>query len=267
VPARLLHLSDLHVGTVEEPDVERALGSLIERVDPELIVASGDLTHRARPQRARPAAAFLTRLERPLLVVPGNHDIPWAFPGRFTHRSASSSGTGRRRSRPQATASSSSASTPCGRGGTSPAACAPGSCNEPPSCFAGAPGGALRVVVLHHHLIGAPWRSTQEAGRAAQATYSPRSSIAGAELILAGHIHQAAVSERHEFEVAPGSLRGATVSIAPGWGSRGPTVAAKPAACTSTKPTSTSSSSRPTSGGRTIGASQPCADSRAEASR
>jgi hypothetical protein len=41
---------------------------------------------------------------------------------------------------------------------------------------------------------------------------------AGAELILAGHIHQAAVSERHEFEVAPGSLRGATVSVAPGLG-------------------------------------------------
>jgi len=44
VPARLLHLSDLHVGTVEEPEVERALVSLIDRVDPELIVASGDLT-------------------------------------------------------------------------------------------------------------------------------------------------------------------------------------------------------------------------------
>ena len=85
MPARLLHLSDLHVGTVEEPEVERALGSLIERVDPELIVASGDLTHRARPREHDRAAAFLKRLERPLLVVPGNHDIPWAFPARFTH--------------------------------------------------------------------------------------------------------------------------------------------------------------------------------------
>ena len=41
---------------------------------------------------------------------------------------------------------------------------------------------------------------------------------AGAELILAGHIHQAAVSERHEFEVERGGLRGVTVSIAPGLG-------------------------------------------------
>jgi hypothetical protein len=41
---------------------------------------------------------------------------------------------------------------------------------------------------------------------------------AGAELILAGHIHQAAVSERHEFEVESGELHGVTVSIAPGLG-------------------------------------------------
>ena len=42
---------------------------------------------------------------------------------------------------------------------------------------------------------------------------------AGAELILAGHIHQAAVSERREFELAaPGGERGVTVSIAPGFG-------------------------------------------------
>jgi hypothetical protein len=34
VPARLLHLSDLHVGTVEEPQVEAALAALIQRVDP-----------------------------------------------------------------------------------------------------------------------------------------------------------------------------------------------------------------------------------------
>ena len=41
---------------------------------------------------------------------------------------------------------------------------------------------------------------------------------AGAELILAGHIHQGAVSERHEFEVTRGEIHGAVVSIAPGLG-------------------------------------------------
>jgi hypothetical protein len=41
---------------------------------------------------------------------------------------------------------------------------------------------------------------------------------AGADLILAGHIHQAALSERHEFEVVDGDVRAAVVSIAPGLG-------------------------------------------------
>jgi len=41
---------------------------------------------------------------------------------------------------------------------------------------------------------------------------------AGADLILAGHIHQATIAERHEFEVSVGVERGVTVSIAPGLG-------------------------------------------------
>jgi hypothetical protein len=41
---------------------------------------------------------------------------------------------------------------------------------------------------------------------------------AGADLILAGHIHQGAVSERHEFEVVEGDVRAAVLSIAPGLG-------------------------------------------------
>ena len=40
----------------------------------------------------------------------------------------------------------------------------------------------------------------------------------GAELILAGHIHLAAVSERREFEVTEGDVRAVVVSIAPGLG-------------------------------------------------
>jgi hypothetical protein len=41
---------------------------------------------------------------------------------------------------------------------------------------------------------------------------------AGAELILGGHIHQAAVSERREFEVVDDGARTAVVAIAPGLG-------------------------------------------------
>jgi 3',5'-cyclic AMP phosphodiesterase CpdA len=218
VPARLLHLSDLHVGTVEEPQVEAALAALIDSVEPELIVASGDLTHRGRPDQHVRAAAFLKGLGRPLVVVPGNHDIPWAFPARLTHpfreferhwqttepvhRGDDLFVVGLNSVRPWRHQSGGVGSVQL---------------QHAAELLAGAPPGVLRVVVLHHHLIGAPWRSRKKP--VARRSHVLASLVdAGAELILAGHIHQAAVSERHEFEVAPSGLRGATVSIAPGLG-------------------------------------------------
>ena len=215
---RLLHISDLHVGTSEEPLVERALGALIKRVDPELIVASGDLTHRAQPHQHDRAAAFLKRFERPLLVVPGNHDIPWAFPARFTHPFREFERhwqttepvhhgdglfvVGLNSVRPWRHQSGGLRS---------------GQLHRAAELLSGAPDGALRVVVLHHQLIGAPWRSRKKP--VARRSHVLASLVdAGAELILAGHIHQAAVSERHEFEVTRNGLRGVTVSVAPGLG-------------------------------------------------
>lgn len=72
---RLLHLSDLHFG------FERAalVAPLLERVNAsnaDLVVVTGDLTHRARSAQFAQAAAFLRRIEAPLIAVPGNHDIP-----------------------------------------------------------------------------------------------------------------------------------------------------------------------------------------------
>jgi 3',5'-cyclic AMP phosphodiesterase CpdA len=198
--------------------VERALGPLIERVNPELIVASGDLTHRGRPEQHDRAAAFLTRLGRPLLVIPGNHDIPYTFPARFTrpfreferhwettepvHSSKAFFVVGLNSVRPWRHQS----------GGVRSA-----QLQRAEQLLREAPAAALRVVALHHHVIGAPWRSRKKP--VARRSHVLASLVdAGAELILAGHIHQAAVAERHEFEVAPGSLHGATVSIAPGLG-------------------------------------------------
>jgi hypothetical protein len=77
--------------------------------------------------------------------------------------------------------------------------------------------GSLRVVALHHQMIGAPWRSRKKpVAHRNQVLASLVDS--GAELIVGGHIHQATVSERHEFEVITGDARGVVVSIAPGLG-------------------------------------------------
>ena len=74
------------------------------------------------------------------------------------------------------------------------------------------------MAVLHHHLLGAPWRAARKRPVSHRNRVLRALLDAGADLILAGHIHQAAVSERHEFEVVGDEARTAVVAIAPGLG-------------------------------------------------
>jgi 3',5'-cyclic AMP phosphodiesterase CpdA len=71
----LVHLSDLHFGKVD-PVLLAPLRERIEKIAPHLVVVSGDLTQRAKPEQFREAKAFLDTLPQPQLVVPGNHDVP-----------------------------------------------------------------------------------------------------------------------------------------------------------------------------------------------
>ncbi len=73
--ARLIHISDLHFGRTR-PELLRPLIDLLNEVDADVIAISGDLTQRARSSQFRAARAFIDRLEAPVLVVPGNHDVP-----------------------------------------------------------------------------------------------------------------------------------------------------------------------------------------------
>jgi 3',5'-cyclic AMP phosphodiesterase CpdA len=72
---RIAHLSDLHFGRTD-PTVVRGVIDAVARLGPDLTVISGDLTQRARAHQFRAARAFLDRLPKPQIVVPGNHDIP-----------------------------------------------------------------------------------------------------------------------------------------------------------------------------------------------
>jgi hypothetical protein len=68
-------LSDLHFGREDARVVEAVLED-VAAGRPDLIVVSGDLTQRARRRQFEAARAFLDRLPAPVLVVPGNHDVP-----------------------------------------------------------------------------------------------------------------------------------------------------------------------------------------------
>lgn len=72
---RLVHLSDLHFGRIEQRLVD-ALIAQIHTVQPHLVAVSGDLTQRATVAQFKAARAFLDALPFPRLVVPGNHDVP-----------------------------------------------------------------------------------------------------------------------------------------------------------------------------------------------
>ena len=215
---RLLHVSDLHAGTEEEPKVEGDLRTLVEETGPELVVASGDLTHRNRRPEHERAAALLHSLGRPLLVIPGNHDIPRMPPWRFTRTFDEF-----RRIWPELEPTYRSDSLiVCGLNSVRPWKQQGGALRDSQltriaRTLAEAPPEALRVVTCHHHLVGAPWRSRKR-------TIANRSSVlgalvdAGAELVLSGHVHQSAISERREFEVLGADVRGTTVVTAPGLG-------------------------------------------------
>lgn len=216
--ARILHVSDLHVGTREEPQVEEALVRLAGRVAPEVVIASGDLTNRGRRSEHERAHRLLTSLGVPVVAVPGNHDLPYTFPTRFvspwrefervwqttepTYSSPALHIVGLNSARPYRHQS----------GGIGD-----DQLRAAKARLAGAPAGAYRVVALHHHMIGAPWRAARKRPVARRNHVLRELVSGGADLIVAGHIHQAAVSERHEFEVIE-DRSAVVVSIAPGLG-------------------------------------------------
>ena len=216
---RVLHLSDLHFGRGDRPESIEALGRLVEESSPELVIASGDLTHRGRRDQHEEAAAFLRGLELPLVVIPGNHDIPYTFPQRFTrpwdeferlwettepvYRSDGLVVVGLNSVRPWRHQSGRVRDDQVQRAAEH---------------LAAASDGAYRIVTLHHHLLGAPWRSRKK-------PVAKRNRVlaglvdAGADLVLAGHIHQSTIAERREFELSsPGGEAAVVVSIAPGFG-------------------------------------------------
>ncbi len=218
MPATILHVSDLHVGTREDPDVRRALEALAGRLQPDLIVASGDLTHRGRRGQHERAAGLLRSLAHTVVAVPGNHDIPHSLPSRFgrpwaeferlwgttepVHVSDDVCLVGLNSVRPWRHQS----------GGVRS-----GQLTWAAERLASAPAGALRVVAMHHQMIGAPWR-TRKRPVARRNRVLGALVDAGAELILSGHTHQGAVAERHEFEVWTSGRPGVTVATAPGLG-------------------------------------------------
>jgi 3',5'-cyclic AMP phosphodiesterase CpdA len=220
VTARVLHVSDFHLGRGESATLLPALRRLAVDVEPELVLVTGDVAHRGRLSELERAAGAIRSLGLPFLAVPGNHDIPYTVPARFTKTYA----TWDRVFGSHESVYASEHLKVVGLSSVRPWRQQSGRLRASQlelvaRELGGASDGTLRVVALHHHLAAPPWRARRKRPLHRRDAVLRQLAEAGAELVVGGHVHQAGVAERREFEVLSGEdPRGLVLSTAPGFG-------------------------------------------------
>ncbi|MDO5289271.1 MAG: metallophosphoesterase [Pseudomonadota bacterium] len=207
----ILHLTDLHFGT-ERPEVAQALLALAAQCRPGLIVLSGDITQRARARQFVRARAFVQQLcaasgadaARDVLAVAGNHDVPLGnlalrlfdpygpylrhFAGHFGHGTGSALAPVIGREGVCLIGVNTTRAWRHKHGQVSAA-----QVDEVAARLRAAPAHALKLVVTHQPLHVLEADDTKDLARGHRAALA-RWAQAGADLLLAGHIHQAFVA-------------------------------------------------------------------------
>ncbi len=204
----IAHLSDLHFGRHDETAAERLLAD-ISQTKPDIVVVTGDLTQRARHRQFAAARAFLEQLPRPVVVVPGNHDVPlYDIVERFLGRLA--------RYRRYISAElqpffADDEIALLGLNTARSATFANGRISHRQAAaiiavFSKVPAGRLKVLAIHHPLAAPPDAgNSAPIGRAAIALEAI--TEAGVRLVLSGHHHRALSSDLAGSDlVAKGSI-------------------------------------------------------------
>lgn len=191
----ILHISDIHFGPHYLPDVGEALLRTAAAIDPDLIVASGDFTMRARREQFADARAFLDRLPRkPVVVTPGNHDIPLyriferIFSPVALYREYISDELDTVLYRDDAVIVSLDSTSPL-RSITN-GRLSRRQLDFAADAFRAAPDGAARIVVTHHNLAPAPDFDGGSVMHGSRRILG-RFSAMGVDLVLSGHLHRA----------------------------------------------------------------------------
>ncbi len=82
---RIALLADLHFGSVPAGLASR-LHFDLKSAAPDVVVVAGDLTMRSRTREFTESKAWLATLPAPLMLLPGNHDLPvWNVFERFSN--------------------------------------------------------------------------------------------------------------------------------------------------------------------------------------
>lgn len=196
----IAHISDLHFGA-HEPAVVAALETALTEARPDLIVVSGDLTQRARRGQFAEADAFLRRLETagfPLIVVPGNHDIP--LYNVFRRLVAPLNRYCRTIARGRSTFHRDGEIAVLGLFSAHGLTIKDGRLTHDQTdligdAFDGVEDGVLRLLVTHHPLVPLPGDAEGEVNRALRGATRALKAVKAAHvhLLMAGHHHAAAV--------------------------------------------------------------------------
>ncbi len=200
---RILHISDLHFGPPFVPEAaEAALASAVA-LAPDMIVVSGDLTQRARRSQFQDAADYLLRFPKvPLLVIPGNHDVPLDRPlERFRNPLGLYQELINQDLNPVLRLKS---AVIVGLDSTAPWLTISNGrihgwqldfCRE---IFAGAPADAIKIVVAHHHFAPAPDHLSDRSMLKSKRAIMKFIEL-DVELILGGHLHRAYIGNSLDF--------------------------------------------------------------------
>lgn len=205
----LLHISDLHFGPPYVSKVGESLLQKASELKPDVVVVSGDLTQRAKPSQFAEARRFLDRLPAvPLVVVPGNHDVPLY---RIIERIRSPHAEYQRHiTKHLDTVTHLDDAIIVALNSTSPRRAISNGrihqeqldyCREQ---FTNAPDETAKIVVAHHHFAPAPDYERDQTMPKAQRAMDCFLKL-GVDLILGGHLHRAYIG--NSLDIYPKSTR------------------------------------------------------------
>jgi 3',5'-cyclic AMP phosphodiesterase CpdA len=193
-PLTVLHVSDFQCGSPFLPKAADAMLRVAEEVRPDVVVASGDLTQRAKVREFALARSILDRFGSvPLILTPGNHDVPLY---RFWERLATPFRNWRAfagneldtvHAVPGATFVALNSAAP--RRAIINGWIGAGQVEFARAAFEAAPADDVRVLVIHHHFVPVPTGegSRPLPGAARLATQFARM---GVDVVMGGHVHQ-----------------------------------------------------------------------------
>ncbi|MBT8485383.1 MAG: 3',5'-cyclic-nucleotide phosphodiesterase [Phycisphaerales bacterium] len=191
----ILHISDLHFGPPYLARIGEALQAIAPTLGPDVVIASGDFTQRAKREQFEQARRFVDALPGvPKVFVPGNHDVPlYRIAERFTrplelyreHMSNELDGVLRLDEAVIVWLNSTSPRRAISNGRIHLDQLA--FCEE---TLRSVPSSVVKIVVTHHHFLPAPDFERDQTMPKARRALDVFVRL-GVDMILGGHLHRA----------------------------------------------------------------------------